>query len=282
MFRRRPWAAQLLAGLTAACVLGSCSGTQLLNNLGRLSPGPRYSVQSDIRFDAPTGLALDVYAPRKAEGAPVVVFFYPGRWSMGDKADYRFVAEGLVSRGIVAVLPNYRLYPKVLFPAFVEDAAQAVRWTHEHIAEYGGDPDKLFVMGHSSGAHLAALLALDDTYLKAVGGDPSWLRGMIGLSGPYDFKPGEAADLSEMFGPPEKFDLSQPIHYVDGTNPPMLLLHGRNDNAVNVQNTISLAEAVDRAGGTVSAFVYPKLGHGLKMPETVAMTLDTVVSSPVY
>jgi len=241
-------------------VFCGCSGTQLLNNL---SPKSGYELVSEVPFDAPTGLKLDVYTPRHSGKAPVVVFFFPGRWSMGDKADYRFVAKGLTSRGIVAVLPNYRLYPTVRFPAFVEDAAQSVKWTRDHIAAYGGDPDRIFVMGHSSGAHLAAMLALDEAYLRNVGGDRSWLRGMIGLSGPYDFKPGSAADLSEMFGPPEDFDLAQPIHYVDGSNPPLLLLHGRDDNAVDVQNTISLTEAVERVGGPVQTVLYPKLGHGL-------------------
>lgn len=237
-----------------------CSGTQFLNTL---SVRTGYSVERDIPFDPSTGLELDVYAPRKAHGAPVVVFLFPGRWSMGDKEDYFFVAKGLTSRGIVAVLPNYRLYPHVRFPAFVEDAARAVRWTRDHIAAHGGDPDRLFVMGHSSGAHLAALLALDDDYLREVGGDTSWLRGMIGLSGPYNFKPEGAADLSDMFGPPENFHLSQPIHYVDGSNPPLLLLHGHDDNAVDVENTISMTDAVQRAGGPVKTVLYPKLGHGL-------------------
>jgi len=248
--------------ILAATILAAagCSGTQLLNNL---SPRSGYDLASNLSFAATTGLKLDVYTPTRARGAPVVVFFFPGRWSMGDKESYRFVAKGLVSRGIVAVLPNYRLYPTVRFPAFVEDAAEAVKWTHDHIADYGGDPDRLFVMGHSSGAHLAAMLALNEDYLKQVGGDRSWLKGMIGLSGPYDFMPFEDADLRDMFGPPEKFPQSQPIRFVDGNNPPLLLLHGRDDNAVNVQNTISLAAAVESAGGPVQTRLYPKLGHGL-------------------
>lgn len=257
---RKPssWRVPLVLGLLV--VAAGCSGTQLLNNL---SPRTGYHKTTDVPFDAATGLQLDVYAPRNVPKAPVVVFFFPGRWSMGDKADYRFVAKGLTSRGILAVLPNYRLYPEVRFPAFVEDAAQAVEWTRRNIAAYGGDPERIFVMGHSSGAHLAAMLALDDTYLRNAGGDPAWLKGMIGLSGPYDFPPGDAPDLSDMFGPPENFDLAQPIHYMDGTNPPMLLLLGHDDNAVNVQNTIRLAAAVERAGGPVQTVLYPSLGHGL-------------------
>jgi acetyl esterase/lipase len=252
----------LLAAFVLASSAGGCIGTKALN---LLSPKDGYHVTKDVVFDDATGLALDVYTPVHATNAAVVVFFFPGRWSMGDKSDYFFVARGLVSRGIVAVVPNYRLYPKVRFPAFVEDAARAVRWTHDNIASHGGDPRRLFVMGHSSGAYLAAMLALDEKYLKEVGGDRSWLRGMIGLSGPYDFLPAPHvdADLRDIFGPPERYEISQPIHYVDGRNPPLLLLHGRNDNAVEVRNTISLAAAVHRAGGPVKAVLYPSLSHGL-------------------
>jgi acetyl esterase/lipase len=149
----------------------------------------------------------------------------------------------------------------VRFPAFVEDAARAVRWAQLHAGRYGGDPERLFVMGHSSGAHLAALLALQPDYLKAAGGDRAKLRGMIGLAGPYDFLPLTAPDLREMFGPPERFELSQPITFADGDNPPLLLLHGEDDENVGVHNTRNLASAVARAGGPVEAVIYPEMSH---------------------
>jgi acetyl esterase/lipase len=244
----------------AVVLCSACSGTQLLNNLS-LRTG--YEVVRDLTFDAKTGLKLDVYTPPGADKAPVVVFFFPGRWSKGDKADYFFVARGLTSRGIVAVLPNYRLYPGVRFPSFVEDAAQAMKWARLHVADYGGDPDRIFVMGHSSGAHLAAMIALAPEFLAGVGEDRRWLRGMIGLAGAYDFLPAPDADLRDMFGPPERFAQTQPIHYADGTNPPLLLLHGRDDGAVEVGNTIRLASAVRSAGGPVQEVLYPRLNHGL-------------------
>lgn len=235
-----------------------CSGPQLLNSL---TPSGGYRYAQAVPYDPARGLALDIYTPVHARGEPVVVFFYGGRWTNGAAADFRFVGQALASQGFVAVLPDYRHYPQVRFPGFVEDAARAVRWTEAQIARYGGDPGKLFVMGHSSGAHLAALLALDPRFLAGAGGDRARLKGMIGLAGPYDFLPLTDTDLRDMFGPPERYEQSQPISFVDGDNPPLLLLHGEDDQTVRVRNTRNLAQAVQRAGGRVESHVYPEMSH---------------------
>jgi acetyl esterase/lipase len=247
----------LVAALALALTAG-CSGQQLLNTL---TPSSGYAFAPSVPYDGERHLTLDVYAPINARAAPVVVFFYGGRWENGAPAEYRFVGQALASQGFVAVLPDYRHYPKVRFPEFVRDAARAVRWTHQQIVRYGGDPDALFVMGHSSGAHLAAMLALDPQYLAQEGLDRSLLKGMIGLAGPYDFLPLTDADLRDMFGPPERYELSQPIAFADGDNPPLLLLHGENDVTVRVRNTRNLAAAVSRAGGPVETVIYPEMSH---------------------
>lgn len=247
----------LIAGVFSAS-LGGCTGTQILNTL---TPDGDYRVSDGLVYDAQTGMELDVYTPPHTKNAPVVVFFYGGRWTEGSKEQYKFAGLALASRGFVAVLPQYRRYPAVKFPAFVEDAAKAVKWTHDKAARYGGDPAKIFVMGHSSGAHLAAMLALNPEYLKAAGGDRAWLRGMIGLAGPYDFMPITAPDMRDMFGPPERFELAQPVTFVDGDNPPLLLLHGEDDESVRVRNTRRLAAAVAKAGGPVETVIYPEMSH---------------------
>jgi acetyl esterase/lipase len=241
--------------VVALALTAGCSGQQLLNTF---TPSSGYAFDAAVVFDEEHRLTLDVYAPPGARGAPVVVFFYGGRWQDGTPADYRFVGQALASQGFVAVLPDYRHYPQVRFPAFVEDAARAVRWTQRQIARYGGDPEQVFVMGHSSGAHLAALVALNPEYL---GPDRARLKGMIGLAGPYDFLPLTAPDLRDMFGPPERFPLSQPIAFADGDAPPLLLLHGANDDTVGVHNTRNLATAVNRAGGAAETVIYEKLDH---------------------
>jgi acetyl esterase/lipase len=240
----------LVLALTAGC-----SGQQLLNTL---TPSSGYAFDAAVVYDAERHLTLDVYTPRDARRAPVVVYFYGGRWREGAPADYRFVGQALAAQGFVAVLPDYRHYPRVKFPEFVHDAARAVRWTLQQVARYGGDPEQVFVMGHSSGAHLAALVALNPEYL---GADRARLKGMIGLAGPYDFLPLTAPDLRDMFGPPERFALSQPIAYADADAPPLLLLHGADDETVGVHNTRNLAAAVNRAGGSAETVIYEKLDH---------------------
>ncbi len=248
----------LLTGLVALFVLAGCSGRQVLNSL---TPSSGYDLASNLVYDPGKNLRLDVYAPHNVRNAPVVVFFFGGRWTSGDKEDFRFVGEALASRGFVAVLPNYRLYPAVRFPEFVNDGAKSVAWLRDNIATYGGDPDKIFVMGHSSGAHTAAMLALREQYLAGVGGSRTWLRGMIGLAGPYDFLPITDPTLRDVFGPPETFQQSQPVLFVEGDNPPILLMHGEDDEIVEVRNTRALAEAIERAGGPIETVIYPKMSH---------------------
>ena len=247
------------AMLVIAMLLAACSPTTIVNSL---TPRSGFTASKDIAYGPAMRHRLDVYAPRQ-EGPPrpVVIYFYGGRWQRGSKDQYLFVGEALTSQDFLAVVVDHRLYPRVRFPAFVEDGALAVAWARAHIEQYGGDPDKLFVMGHSSGAHIAAMLNLDERYLAAVGGDGSWLKGMIGIAGPYDFLPLEDADLQDMFGPPLRYPASQPIEFVDGSEPPMLLLHGLKDKTVLVRNTRNLAALVTARGGQVETVFYARLAH---------------------
>ena len=247
------------AGVVGAAMLCACSGQEVLN---ALTPSSGYKLSAAVLYDDANRLRLDVYAPPRARNAPVVVFLYGGRWSAGSRSEYRFVGQALASKGFVAVIPDYRVYPVARFPVFVEDAARALRWTRDIIGRYGGDPRQLFVMGHSSGAHMAALLALDPGWLQRAGLPRGALRGMIGLAGAYDFMPITAPDLREIFGPPDRFAASQPVNFADGANPPLLLLHGANDDTVDVRNTRNLARAVAHAGGPVEVLIYPRLSHG--------------------
>jgi acetyl esterase/lipase len=196
-------------------------------------------------------------------GRGVVIFFYGGDWQVGKKYDYRFVAEALVSQGFVAVLPDYRLYPSVKFPAFVEDGAMAVRWTHDHVDRFGGDPKRIFLMGHSAGAHIAALLTLNGEYLKAVGLDRQVIRATAALSGPYDFVP--SRDDRAVFGlsrdETTTYPAMEPITYADGTEPPMLLIHGTSDDVVGVGNADRLASRIRWAGGQVKLIEYKNVDH---------------------
>jgi acetyl esterase/lipase len=203
---------------------------------------------------------LDVYLPARIASRTMVIFWHGGRWSSGNKSDYQFVGAAMAAAGYVAVLPNYRLYPKVKLAGFMDDAAHAADWAGAHAAEWGADSDRIILMGHSSGAHMAALLALNSRYLIALG---SRLKpaGVIGLSGPYDFLPLREAYLQDMFGPPERYPESQPIHFVSRDAPRMLLIHGDKDEVVRPQNTRSLAAALSAAGVAVTLRMYPTLDH---------------------
>ena len=133
---------------------------------------------------------LDLYRPARTVGKlPVIVFFYGGSWQSGERADFGFVAARLARRGFLVAVPDYRVFPEVGFPGFLEDAAQAVAWMFDHAAGHGGDATSLFLMGHSAGAYNAVMLALAPDYLLTAGASAARLAGVIGLAGPYDFLP---------------------------------------------------------------------------------------------
>jgi acetyl esterase/lipase len=211
---------------------------------------------------------LDVYVPESAiepEGValprPVVVFWHGGRWREGDKADYRFVGAALAESGYVTVVANYRHYPQVKMPGFMQDAALAALWAAAHANEYGGARERLYLMGHSAGAHLAALVTLDARYFAAAGQSAPHIAGVIGLSGAYDFLPLLEPDVQDMFGPPRLYPESQPINFVRADAPPMLLVHGLNDETVRPKNSRNLAAALGALGVPVTLKLYSKLAH---------------------
>jgi acetyl esterase/lipase len=231
-----------------------------LGTLNLLASEDGFKLATDVAYGPDQRQRLDIYTPaRSSTPAPVVIFFYGGSWSSGDKNRYLYVASALTARGFVAVIPDYRLYPHIKFPAFVEDGAAAVAWVQRHIAAHGGDPRNVVVMGYSAGAHIAALLTLDERYLPAAAAKP--VQGMIGLAGPYDFLPFSNEHLEDMFGPPERYPESQPINFVDGKEPPLLLLHGRRDKLVYPLNTELLARRVEARGGCVKAVIYQRVDH---------------------
>jgi acetyl esterase/lipase len=190
-----------------------------------------------------------------------VVFFFGGSWSSGQRHWYRYVGDALADRGVVVLIPDYRQYPQVHFPAFMHDAAHAVAWARDHAATFGGDPKQLFVMGHSAGGQIAALLACDARYLAAVGMKPRDLAGMIGVAGAYAFLP-FVEDEPEIFGDDAKGRYeSQPINFVDGDEPPMLLLQGGDDDDVPPSNAVIMEERAQAMDSTATLKLYPDVGH---------------------
>jgi acetyl esterase/lipase len=252
-------AATLLA--LGAGLLGGCQAT-LFSGLNLTAGHGDVVAQRGIAFDQEHALALDVYRPRDARHAPVVVFFYGGSWKSGKRQWYRWAGKALAQRGLVVVIPDYRQWPQVRLDGFMSDAARAVAWAHAHAAEFGGDPAQLFVMGHSAGAHMGALLATNGGWLAAEGMQPQQLAGFIGLAGPYDFLPLTDPDFIDMFGSTHAAQLrSQPVHFVSGDEPPMLLLQGTADKVVAPRNASSLASALRAQHEPVELKLYPDIGH---------------------
>jgi acetyl esterase/lipase len=191
----------------------------------------------------------------------VIVFFYGGSWQFGHRAEYGFAAALLAKQGFVVAVPDYRLYPQVKFPEFLEDCAAATAYIINHIAGYGGDPRQIFLMGHSAGAYNAIMLALAPEFLNAQGASPADLAGAIGLSGPYDFLPLRDLVIKDIFSPPADIKTTQPITYARDAAPPLLLLHGADDITVLPRNTTALGAKLRQLGGVVETKIYPKLGH---------------------
>ncbi|MFO0706075.1 MAG: alpha/beta hydrolase [Nitrospira sp.] len=221
------------------------------------------AVLRDVSYGSLPSQKLDLYLPAGSADQPrdVVVFFYGGRWSYGAKEEYRFVGATFASKGYVVVIPDYRKFPEVRFPAFVEDGAKALAWVHDHIAASHGDPGRIHVVGHSAGAHIGALLTADARYLAREGKNRSAVvRDFVGLAGPYAFTPTDP-DLIDMFGPPDNYPAMQVPTFVDGTQPPMLLLYGDDDTVVKQYNLDKLETRIAERGGCVRSIIYPSVSH---------------------
>jgi acetyl esterase/lipase len=236
-----------------------------------------YERRADIRYGTAERQTLDVYVPDSASRRPVVMFWYGGIWTNGSKERYRFVGAALANSGYIAVLPDYRLYPRARFPMFIEDGALAVKWARDHVSELGGDPEAIFLMGHSAGAHLAASLALDSRYLRKVGGNTDWIRGWIGLSGPYALDTGIVGRpiLQDIFRAPYVPADWQLVALVHERAPPALLLHGDRD--IFPADVLELDRSLRAAGNYAECHFYDNADH---MDTVAAFSLPLRIEAP--
>jgi acetyl esterase/lipase len=195
---------------------------------------------------------------RPAGALPLVLFFYGGNWAAGMRQGYGFAGRAFASRGFATVIPDYRLVPRFRFPAFLEDGAAAVRRARETAPAHGADPDRIVLVGHSAGAYIAAMLALDPQWL---GGERRFVRGFAGLGGPYDFLPLDTVPTRVAFGKAEELAATQPINFASADAPPALLLHGAEDTTVHPRHSRTLAERLAAAGAQAELRLYPRVGH---------------------
>jgi len=244
--------------LVSILAQSACSSSALIlaNTLARFD---NYKLTENISYAEHEKNKLDVYQPaEKPRGT--IVFFYGGCWGACTRLTrekYRFVAQALTAKGYLVVIPDYRRYPDVLFPQIMEDSAAVVRWVQKNITQYEGDPEQLFLMGHSSGGHLAAMLTVNESYL---GSDlHKNIQGFIGLAAPYDFIFDEPY-LEKLFATVDYAE-SQPSTFIDGSEPPLLLLYGDKDTSVYPRNIINMEKAVRKKKGKAEVHIYKDVDH---------------------
>jgi len=238
--------------------LPACSPLALVNIT---VPNDTYRSVTNISYGAKSQQKLDIYKPSKLRHNTVVVFLYGGSWKRGHRSHYRFVGEAFASRGFITVIPNYRVYPEVQFPRFIEDAAAAIGWVQHHIAKHGGNAKKIVLVGHSAGAHIAALLALDPRYLKAAGVSQKFIAGTVGIAGPYAIDPSQHRSIRSIFETAKNPRNIRPINFVHANAAPMLLLHGAEDNLVDAENSRELAQRLQKVGSSVTYIPFANTGH---------------------
>lgn len=260
----------LLALLIAAIAFGGwfwmMPDQHKLDLVDRVAPGSAEyhgTPVVGIAYGSDERQKLDIYVPTTKVGKPypVLVFFHGGAWRDGDREGYGFLGRAFAARGIVTVVADYRKAPKDRFPSFVQDTASAIAWVNTNIFKHQGDPEKLFIMGHSAGAHLIMMAALDKQWLAAKGLDPSIIKGAIGLAGGYDFLPLTTDSSKIALGQWPNLTETQPITYARADAPRLLLLTGDADTVVKPRNSKSLQAKMESLGGKSELKIYPGIDH---------------------
>ena len=246
--------------LSVLCLAGcQALGLAVIN-----ASAPDVAMTRDIAFEPGKRGGMDLYSPPASTApdvaTPLVVFWYGGAWTTGHKEDYRFVGAALAARGALVAVPDYRLYPEVRYPVFLQDAARAVAQAQREAVSRGVDPQRTVLGGHSAGAYIAAMLALEPRYLREAGVDPASIVGFFGLSGPYVLEP-NTAQLHDIFTSQASPAQFQPIAHVTGGAPPALLIHGDADDLVVAEHSRRLADALKAQGVPVQLQVYPGRRH---------------------
>lgn len=249
-----------LLATAGGTIVSGCSASAALN---ALVPTRTYRAKSDLAYGTHERQRLDVYMPEQpTTSAPMVVFYYGGSWTRGERSSYRFVGEALASAGIVTAVADYRLSPGVDWTAILDDCARAASWALSAAPRFGASAQRVYLMGHSAGAYNAAMLALDRRWLARVQHKPGDLAGWVGLAGPYDFLPISDPDTQRAFRWPGTPPDSQPLVHASAAAPRTLLLAPRDDHTVDpVRNTLGLAERLRRDGAPVRAELLDGVSH---------------------
>lgn len=258
--RLLPGLGLLALGLTLTACSGQTTGQNAQGLLNAAVSTRGLEVTRDQRYGPDARNVLDVYAPPNARNAPVVLFVHGGSWQSGDKDGHKFVGESLARAGYVTGVMNYRLAPQNRYPAYIQDTAAALRWMRDNAAKFGGNPDSLFVSGHSAGAFNAVEAVVNERWLREAGVPIRAVRGVIGIAGPYsyDFRQFQSRVAFPEGGTPDQI---MPDRHVRPDAPPHLLLVAENDTTVHPQNALNMEAALKKAGVPVTRTVIPRVNH---------------------
>jgi len=248
-----------------------------------LSSG-HYTLQKNIKYGKDKRHKLDIYHPNKSistaqgQDKPVIVFVYGGAWKQGRKKDYKFIAHAFTKAGYRVVIADYRLFPQVKFPDFIDDVADAIAYIDQNAKDLLGDVSAgMVLMGHSAGAHTAATLATDSHYLQQRKVRLK-LRALVALSGPYDLQLDDP-EVIPIFLPVSPEKITKPARLVHANMPPVLLLHGRKDTRVKPFHTEHFAAALQQAGIEHRVIWYQDIAH-IKIVSSIAASLRFI--NPTY
>lgn len=264
------WAAAIIITLVALAAGGmryaiSQNGPAVLDTVDRIAGGTRDVARLPIvQYGDHPAQKLFIHRPRelhKAPAAPVLIFFHGGSWRSGDPQYYDFVGRSFGAEGLVVVNAGYRLGEDGRWPVMLEDSAAAVAWVYRTIADFGGDPENIFLMGHSAGAYNVAMLGLDRQWLGREGLEGDAIKGVIGIAGPYDFYPFDSESTIAAFGEAPRPEATQPVNHGRADAPPFMLFHGEEDTLVKPRNSRALEEVLADAGGSVTAHYYADMEH---------------------
>lgn len=247
-----------LVGL--ALLLSACSGAQILNIVSPSLQG-QWERTRNIAYGSLPRQTLDIYLPTTPGPHPVLVFVHGGSWEKGSKDDYPWLGRRFAAEGYLTAVINYRLAPEFDYDEFMADTAKAVAFVHERASGWGGDPDRLFLAGHSAGAYNAVQVAVAPEFLNAEGTDPSIIDGVAGIAGPYSFLPLKGRVTRAAFGKAADLEATQPVNRITAEAPPMLFLHGSDDTVVLPRNSTEMARLLREAGVEAKSVIYEGIDH---------------------
>lgn len=262
-----------IGGLAALLVLAAVAlqiaiwrnGPAVLDLIDRISGGSRGTARlAEVSLGQSPNRKLIVHGPARGEGdaaRPVLLFVHGGSWNKGNPEHYGFIGRAFVPEGFIVVLAGYRLHPEAVYPAMLEDTAAAIAWTRANIAQYGGDPDRLVLAGHSAGAYNVVMTALEARWLADEHGAFHPIAGVIGLAGPYDFHPFDNDSTRASFGHAPQPEATQPINHVRPDAPPKLLIHGEKDTLVKPRNSRELSSRLLATGARVETLFFADMDH---------------------